>query len=105
MILEEYEQDLIQEIDFFNNNVLWWTNEFSRVSNQIMNLEKRGFEVGSNEEMDHLTSKLTYLAGKARTEHKTAFSIEKKLKKLQLMKELAFIQDDPPNLPAKRRKK
>ncbi len=104
MILEEYEQDLIQEIDFFNNNVLWWTNEFSRVSNQIMNLENRGFEAGSNEEMDNLVSKLTYLAGKARTEHKTAFLINKKLKKLQLMKELAFIQGNT-ELPTQRRKK
>lgn len=95
MILKEYENDLIREIDFFNNNTLWWTNEFSRVSEQIMNLERKGFEVGSNEEMDNLVSKLTYLAGKVRTERRTAFLIEKKMKKLQLMKELAFIQDDP----------
>lgn len=104
MILEEYERDLIEEIDFFNNNVLWWTNEFSHVSNQIMNLEKRGFEAGSNEEMDSLISKITYLAGKARTEQKTSLLIEKKLNKFKLMKELAFIQGGP-EPPVKRRKK
>lgn len=104
MTLEEREQDLIREIDFFNNNVLWWTNEFSRVSDKIMFLEKKGFEAGSNEEMDGLISKITYLAGKARTEQKTASLIENKLKKLQLMKELAFIQGES-DTPIKRRKK
>lgn len=95
MTLEEKEQNLIEEIDFFNKNAFWWGQEFERVSqqiNQLENSQNNQFGAVPNEEMDKLIASLTYLAGKANTEKKTATMIEKKLNRLRLEKELEFIQ-------------
>ena len=103
MTIDEQEQELIEEIDFFNHNVLWWSNEFARVSNLITKIERNNYEGPSDGEMDQLVAQITYLAGKANTEKKTATQIENKVKKLNLRKELLFIQGEPDD--AKKRKR
>lgn len=94
MTIDEQERNLIGEIDFFNHNICWWNNEFVRVSNEINKIENNNFIGSSTEELDKLVATLTYLAGKANTERKTAASIENKIYKLRLSKELQFIQGD-----------
>ncbi len=95
MTLEEKEQNLIEEIDFFNRNAFWWGSEVERVNQRIFQLENSSqFNAVPSEEMEKLIAAMTYLAGKANTEKKAAAEIEKKLNKLRLEKELEFIQGD-----------
>lgn len=94
MTLEEKEQQLIQEINFFNHNIEWWSNEFAKVNIELERAQNED-SLGINQrKIDKLMAKMTYLAGKVKVEQKTAEEIDKKLYKLNLAQELAEIQDD-----------
>lgn len=101
MTLEEKEKELIREIDFFNANVSWWSDEVSKASKKLKQLENSF--APDPEEMDKIVAKLTYLAGKARTEQKTALLIERKIYKLNLERDLEFIQGTPKQSPKKKK--
>lgn len=105
--LEEKEQNLIEEVDFFNRNVRWWEAEIDKVTQRLMKLElSHNFDCPSDsEERDKLVAQFTYLAAKANTEHKAASSIENKIRKLNLEKELQFIQGDFEDSKKKLRKR
>lgn len=92
--IDEKERLLIEEIDFFNQNVLWWTNEVTKVSREIEKLESQGLAYQDEAKLEKLVASMNYLAGKARIEKIAASNIESKLNKLRLMKELDFIQGD-----------
>ena len=104
MTTNEKEKLLIEEIEFFNKAVQWWSNEFDKVNNEIIRLEKSGFPFGSESKMNKLVATITYLAGKAKTEKRVALDIESKLNKLRLMRDLEFIQGDF-NIKKKKKKK
>ena len=91
-LLDEEEQKLITEMDFFNHNVEWWSNEFNRVTQKLQDYERRRFEGVSETETDNLVLAMQYLVGKTEVERKTAENIDKRLHKLALARELVFIQ-------------
>ena len=90
MTLNEKEQNLIEEIDFFSKNVLWWEAEIEKVTQKLMRFELTD-NIALPEERDKLIAQFTYLTSKARVEKIAAGSIENKLRKLRLEKELVII--------------
>ncbi len=92
--IEDKERDLYVDMDFFNHNIEWWSNEFNRVSLKLQEYESKGFIGVSEKETDRLVRSMQYLAGKGRIESKTAESIDKRLYKINLMRDLLMIQGD-----------
>ena len=94
MTIEEKERQLVQEIDFFNHNIEWWTSEFQKVNDALCKMEKEDPLGLKQKETEKLLSRMKYLMGKANTEQRISFEIDKKLFKLGLEKELIEIQSD-----------
>ena len=92
--IEEIEREIYLEMDFFNYNIEWWSSEFNRVSNKLQEYERRGFAGVSEKETDHLVRSMYYLSAKGKVEQKVAESIDNKLRKLKLRRELLMIQGD-----------
>lgn len=94
MTIEEKERDLIEEVNFFNQNTQWWEMEINKVTHRLMRLELNNFQSSDLEERDKLIAQFTYLTSKAKTEKRAAKSIENKIRKLRLERELQIIQGD-----------
>lgn len=102
MTIEDEEKQLIEEIEFFNKAVMWWSSEFERADKELKRLQRKHFIGVTSEQVDLLVEKLKYLAGKAKVEQKTAENIDIKIYKLNLKKELRLIQGDFPTSKKKK---
>ena len=91
--LKDEEKELIEEVDFFNRNYEWWSNEFERVSRKLVLIEAGKLTV-PEAERDNLVSTFTYLTSKVRTEKQASEIIEKKIYKFHLKRDLHMIQGD-----------
>lgn len=91
--LRDEEKNLIEEVDFFNRNYEWWSNEFERVSRKLALIEA-GKLIVPEAEMNNLVSTFTYLTAKVQTEKRASEFIEKKIYKFRLKRDLHMIQGD-----------
>src|SRR3990167_538130 len=104
MTLEEKERKLIEDINLFNYNIEWWESEIKKTNKELNKLQKDNLLGLQDEEINKLVAKLTYLAGKARTEQKASRNIEKNIYRLQLEKDLEMIQGNHKNHNCKKPK-
>ena len=102
MTIEEKEQQLIQEINFFNHNMGWWESEFEKVNNELNQIEQKDPLGLKQKQREKLIARIKYLMAKANVEQKVSFEIDKKLYKLSLAKELNEIQGNFKNTKSKK---
>ena len=73
MTIEEKEQQLIQEINFFNHNMGWWESEFEKVNNELCQIEQKDPLGLKQKQREKLISKIKYLMAKASIEQRVSF--------------------------------